>query len=402
MWHAQPQVGKHGSSMFNQPSISHVSKHLAPGVRADNLISQMRWACVITLGKVRYMLTGVLKLGKIFSGAPPGRTEATTVKAKNPLPGVLGRAVYIFCQSPDVQSARLWGRRLEGGGASGVFARSWLMGGGRGRGGGKIRPCPRRNGSESFREVTRGAEARCQVLPQMSGKLQKTVHLSWWGSRNHGRPVGIGQCGGSKKTSSPFRQSIRYESNKFWFMGFSKDGGHMQIAAKTPPRSGALRTRGVICREASASVCTNVQLRDHSGRGAPPRQKGQREVGGGRAGLVVVSLEIGGRWSTEAATLLRCGLAARKPNPSHCSCALPLALFRMWPPSPSRFHRHHHHRWPRTILRRPSHPTPPRQPHHKPSRPPTPAHNCKLISHTWRLASIKTICCPCTPGGLPV
>ena len=134
------------------------------------------------------------------------------------------------------------------------------------------------------------------------------------------------------------------------------------------PRAGALRSRGVameramarICREAGASVCTNVLLRDlntHSSRtderrievianGLPlwngsqlaidttlvspltsqaePRRHQQTTagaalriarrakertypelVGGGRARLVVVAIELRGRWSTEAATLLR-------------------------------------------------------------------------------------------------
>ena len=134
------------------------------------------------------------------------------------------------------------------------------------------------------------------------------------------------------------------------------------------PRSGAPAVKGVameramarICREAGASVCTNVLLRDlntHSSRtdewrsevianGLPlwngsqlaidtplvspltsqtePRRHQQSTagaalriarrakertypelVGGGRARLVVVAIELGGRWSTEAAILLR-------------------------------------------------------------------------------------------------
>ena len=120
------------------------------------------------------------------------------------------------------------------------------------------------------------------------------------------------------------------------------------------------RAMARICREAGASVCTNVLLRDLNTHGsrtderrievianglplwngsqlaidttlvppltsqAEPRRHQQTTagaalriarrakertypelVGGGRARLVVVAIELGGRWSTEAATLLR-------------------------------------------------------------------------------------------------
>ena len=140
------------------------------------------------------------------------------------------------------------------------------------------------------------------------------------------------------------------------------------------------RAMARICREAGASVCTNVLLRDlntHSSRtderrievianGLPlwngsqlaidttlvspltsqaePRRhqqttagaalriaRGAKErtypelVGGGRARLVVVAMELGGRWSTEAATLLR--LLSR-----HKTQSIPILLQACCPP----------------------------------------------------------------------
>ena len=137
-------------------------------------------------------------------------------------------------------------------------------------------------------------------------------------------------------------------------------------------------------------------------------------VGGGRARLVVVAIELGGRWSTEAATLLRLlsrhkiqsipillRPAARHAWISRWAAHLSAAAMRSF--ACSLLHL------PASTTTNIDGPEPPlgdlltQHPHGNPTTsllPPTPVH--KWILHIWRLASIKTVCCPCTSGDWPV
>ena len=227
-------------------------------------------------------------------------------------------------------------------------------------------------------------------------------------------------------------------------------------------RSGALRTRGVameramarICREAGASVSTNILLRDlntHSSRtderrievianGLPlwngsqlaidttlvspltsqaePRRHQRTTagaalriarrtkertypelVGGGRARLVVVAKELGGRWSTEAATLLRL-LSRHKAESS--SILLRPAARHAWI---SRWAAYLSAAAMRSFACSLLHLPASAAANIDGREPPLslfPPHAHNRLLHIWSLASINTVCCPCTSGDWPV
>ena len=136
-------------------------------------------------------------------------------------------------------------------------------------------------------------------------------------------------------------------------------------------------------------------------------------MGGGRARLVVVALETGGRWSQEAATLLRL-MARNKTQSLPASCPPRLdfkvggphvcsshALLRMQPPPFASLHNQQH-RWTRAFPRRHPHPSPPTATLPPACSPPTPALNAMWILHIWRLASIKAVSPASTSGDWPV